>query len=169
MGLFSTATFSQGYESEESSLGLKIEACRVALKDMEKFRSKAIKLGNLDFFDSLFLNAEQVLFDIDDRRRSPAEVNYLLGQCQGILDSLALALNSEKYGRKKRATSYGAPPETVRTKMNRNQAVSRPNRVIHEPLDALHDDEDHEKNVRVIPHKATVKKKHVQNDEILEP
>lgn len=148
---------------------MKIEACRVALKDMEKFRSKAIKLGNLDFFDSLFLNAEQVLLDIDDRRRSPAEVNYLLGQCQGILDSLALALNAEKYGRKKRATSYGAPPETIRTKMNRNQAVSRPNRIIHEPLDKLRDDEDHGKHIRVIPHKALVKKKHAQNDEILGP
>lgn len=152
---------------EQSAIHAKIEACRVALRDIEKMRPQATTLGNVELFDDLFLSAEQVLLDIE-KNQSPSEMYYLLGQCQGILDSLTLALNPGKY-RGKSKESYGTAPQIMHTAKDKNQAVARPNSVTLEPLAQLSEDEKaHERRAQNVSvnHKRSTHSAH--DDHLLE-
>lgn len=128
---------------DASSLEGRIEECRVALRDLENLRESAVKSGNTELFDTLFFNASLLLKDIEGKH-SESELLFMLGQCQGIIDSLALVLQGKKYRGDR--SKYGSARNALNMKPSKNQAVARPNAVKLEPMESLEDLEEREKN-----------------------
>lgn len=118
---------------EAETLKAKIKHCRVQLAEMEGMRDEAKELGNLDLFDGLIFHAESILEKLEASRHSDPMYLYLLGECQGVLNSLRLTLDLTKYPHRKvspRPLPSRSPPRPHKT-----QSVSSPgSQHIREPL-----------------------------------
>ena len=120
----------------ELSIQGRIEACRVALKDLEKLRQTTEPLDESELLDSIFFNASLLLKDIEENH-SESELLLLIGQCQGLINSLEIVMGNKKY--KGDRSRYGSAKGAQEMNPIKNQAVARPNGVKLEPMESLED------------------------------
>lgn len=134
----------QGQGSGHENADLKIQECRIALDEVKKIRSDPTFLtSNGDVVDGLVLTAEKLLKKID-QDLSEQDLTYLLGKCQGILDSLTLVLNAGKY-----RSSYKEFPDSYRMRpedpvQSTQQSAAYVNHRLREPLPPLTPEEEAE-------------------------
>lgn len=140
--------------SSSLDIAVRLEKCRVQLRDLEKKRNVAEKFGNVELFESLVTHVEYILKQIDEKGSSPE--NYLLlGECQGILTSLQFSLDMGKYGGTHRS-NYRKGPSSRPANPSKRQMVSTANRTEPHPKQYTFDDAPLIENVQQSTPKTSI-------------
>lgn len=145
--VFCHAALAGQTSSTPKGMSTRIEECRVKLKDIERLRNRAVAMGSISAFEDLTARAKHILADIENGTENP-ELQYLLGECQGILNSLLLTL--EKPLRQvTKINPEGRSAPSHKKAQSLPQMRTRSNSYMLEPLPKK-DDEDNSEEV-VIP------------------
>lgn len=121
-----------GASLSQQDINTRISECRVKLKDIERLRNQAIAMGSLDAFEDLTARAKDILSTIETGTENP-ELHLLLGECQGILNSLLLTLKPT-LNRTKTTRSAGTAPTITPGRPSKIQTVARANSYLNEPV-----------------------------------
>ena len=102
-----------------------IDKCRIQLNVLKNNPSAST-------FSRLFEKVETLLKEIDGKAASP-EIYLLLGECQGVLQSIEFSLN-RGIDKKTPGQSYGPGPKNPPLKQTNRQGTSRPDNKKREKL-----------------------------------
>ncbi len=135
----------KAYGQTNLSASSRLEVCRTKLK---KIKAEAVRLGKLELFEGLFDQATHLLAQIKEETET-TEIYFLLGECQGVLESLEFSLNLGKYSKNNRHVEISSEKtEKPIIKRDKRQGTPRPISAIKEPVPMKNIDEEDEETLK---------------------